>query len=98
MWTHTHYDSHISLIMSHASEIPEAPPYLFSRMGNAPFSAYGTLEETNPFEVVTSYNAQSLFSYYVNSNLWSSPRRLSGETHPDPSNTMPFMFGMPDLS
>ena len=58
-WTRTHCDSQNGLIMSHASEIPEAPPYPFSRMGNAPLSAYGTLEETDPFEVATSYNARS---------------------------------------
>ena len=73
-WTHTHCDSHTSLIMSHASDIPEAPLSLSSRMGNVPLSVYGNLEETNLFEFGTSYNARSHFSCYVNSNQDYSPR------------------------
>ena len=57
--THTHCDSHTGLIMSHAYEISEAPPSMSFGMGDVPLSVYGTMKETDPFEVGMSYNARS---------------------------------------
>ena len=53
----THCDSQTVLIMTTTYETPNVPPYPSSKMGNAVILILGTLVDTDPHEVGTSYNS-----------------------------------------